>query len=74
MTRKASLGRAAPWILLAFPLLLLGLLLVLPYLVTFYYASPTRRFGADQPSLRRPWQLQGHPRLARAIIRRRLYR
>jgi len=46
MTRKASLGRAAPWILLAFPLLLVGLLLVLPYLVTFYYAVTDAKISA----------------------------
>jgi ABC-type sugar transport system permease subunit len=38
MTRSLSIGRAAPWILLAFPLVLLFSLLVLPYLITFYYA------------------------------------
>src|SRR3954466_12413784 len=46
MTRKVSIGRAAPWILLAFPLLLVTLLLVLPYLVTFYYAITDAKISA----------------------------
>jgi multiple sugar transport system permease protein len=35
---RLSLGRAAPWLLLAFPLVLLLGLLVLPYAITFYYS------------------------------------
>jgi multiple sugar transport system permease protein len=44
MTRM-SLGRAAPWLLLALPLVLLVSLIVLPYLMTFYYSTTGATFG-----------------------------
>jgi ABC-type sugar transport system permease subunit len=40
-----SLGRAAPWVLLALPLALVTALLVLPYLVTFYYSTTGAQIG-----------------------------
>jgi multiple sugar transport system permease protein len=46
MTRRVSLARAAPWILLALPLLLLAVLLVLPYLITFYYSVTDAKIAA----------------------------
>jgi ABC-type sugar transport system permease subunit len=44
MTRM-SFGRAAPWLLLALPLLLLLLFIVLPYVMTFYYSTTGATFG-----------------------------
>ena len=44
MARRA-LGRATPWLLLAFPLLLLFLFLLLPYLLTFYYSTTSATIG-----------------------------
>ena len=46
MTPRVSIGRAAPWILLALPLALLSLLLVLPYLITFYYSITDAQISA----------------------------
>ena len=40
-----SLGRATPWLLLVFPLLLLFLFLLLPYLLTFYYSITGATIG-----------------------------
>jgi ABC-type sugar transport system permease subunit len=44
MSRRAF-GRAAPWLLLALPLLLLFLFLLLPYLLTFYYSTTGATIG-----------------------------
>jgi multiple sugar transport system permease protein len=44
MTRMSS-GRAAPWLLLALPLLLLLSLIVLPYAITFYYSTTDATLG-----------------------------
>ena len=44
MARRA-LGRATPWLLLAFPLVLLFLFLLLPYLVTFFYSTTGATIG-----------------------------
>jgi multiple sugar transport system permease protein len=40
-----SFGRAAPWLLLALPLLLLLFFIVLPYAMTFYYSTTGATFG-----------------------------
>ena len=52
MTRM-SFGKAAPWLLLAFPLLLLLTLIVLPYAMTFYYSTTAATFGrlVDAPQV-----------------------
>ena len=42
---RTSLGRATPWLLLALPLLLLAIFLLLPYLLTFYYATTSATIG-----------------------------
>jgi multiple sugar transport system permease protein len=42
---RGALGRATPWLLLAFPLLLLFLFLLLPYLLTFYYSTTGATIG-----------------------------
>jgi multiple sugar transport system permease protein len=42
---RLSFGRAAPWILLALPLLLVLSFVVLPYLVTFYYSTTGATIG-----------------------------
>jgi multiple sugar transport system permease protein len=44
MTRM-SFGRAAPWLLLALPMVLLLLFIVLPYAMTFYYSTTGATFG-----------------------------
>jgi multiple sugar transport system permease protein len=44
MTRL-SVGRAAPWLLLAPPLLLVLVLIVVPYAMTFYYSTTGATFG-----------------------------
>jgi len=42
---QVSLGRAAPWLLIALPMLLLLAFLVLPYAMTFYYSTTGATFG-----------------------------
>jgi ABC-type sugar transport system permease subunit len=42
---RAALGRATPWLLLVFPLLLIFLFLLLPYLLTFYYSTTGATIG-----------------------------
>jgi ABC-type sugar transport system permease subunit len=42
---QRGLGRATPWLLLVFPLLLLFLFLLLPYLLTFYYSTTGATIG-----------------------------
>ena len=42
---RGAFGRATPWLLLAFPLLLLFLFLLLPYLLTFYYSTTGATIG-----------------------------
>ena len=44
MARQA-LGRATPWLLLLFPLLILFLFLLLPYVLTFYYSTTGATIG-----------------------------
>jgi multiple sugar transport system permease protein len=46
VTPRVSIGRAAPWILLALPLLLVVALLVVPYLITFYYSVTNAQISA----------------------------
>jgi len=42
---RGAFGRATPWLLLVFPLLLLFLFLLLPYLLTFYYSTTGATIG-----------------------------
>ena len=42
---RGALGRATPWLLLVFPLLLVFLFLLLPYLLTFYYSTTGATIG-----------------------------
>ena len=42
---RPSLGRATPWLLLAFPLVLVFLFLLLPYVVTFFYSTTGATIG-----------------------------
>jgi ABC-type sugar transport system permease subunit len=42
---RGALGRATPWLLLVFPLLLIFLFLLLPYLLTFYYSTTAATIG-----------------------------
>ena len=51
--RRKSFGRAAPWLLLALPLMLLLIFIVLPYAMTFYYSTTAATFGrlTDSPQV-----------------------
>ena len=42
---RGAFGRATPWLLLALPLLVMGVFLLLPYLLTFYYSRTAATIG-----------------------------
>ena len=42
---RGAFGRATPWLLLALPLLVMGVFLLLPYLLTFYYSTTGATIG-----------------------------
>src|SRR4051794_1187028 len=42
---RGAFGRATPWLLLALPLLVMGVFLLLPYVLTFFYSTTGATIG-----------------------------